>query len=199
MTPSRCREELRQVNRFDLVTILMIAFGLFMLAFGVFGLYYLEAITFERVQGDCLFALGLVGILGAGGGVFFGIPYVRTRKIDRMVLEIVEDKLLFPAMRYSESRSRRYYCYYVLVFRYFGEYRIPSRPHYTWSKRFSADRDRDLYERAEPFDTYYIVLDRNAKRKKPLLIYNTKEFVFCPDGTTGVPDHMWRDSVSDEE
>ena len=202
LTPSRCREELLQVNQLNMILTVSLLFGSLLLGLLVFVLFFLAEFSwFEEGRIDVLFSLCMVGAVVLGVGLILGIPYLRARKINGMVLEIVEDTLLFSTMRYEYygySGSRTIHTYYVLVFRYFGEYRIPDRPHYTWSKMFSADRDRDVFDRADARDTYYIVLDGKAKFKRPLLVYNTKEFVFCPDGTVESPDNTWRDSVSAE-
>ena len=202
LTPSRCREDLRQANQLNTIVIISLFGCSFLLGLSIFALFYLEEFSWvEDGRIDVLFSLCMGGAVALGVGLMLAIPYLRTRKVNRMVLEIVEDRLIFSTIRYEYygyNGSRRPHPVYVLVFRYFGEYRIPERPHYTWSKRFSADRAKDVFDRAEAGDTYYIVLDGKAKKKKPLLIYNTKEFVFCPDGTTESPDRTWRDSVNME-
>ena len=203
LTPSRCREELWYVNRLTLMEFLPVMGLVLVLILMIGGLFYLSEFSwYEKSRWNSLFAwcLGAATLLSVG--IIIGIPYFRKRKINRMVLEIVEDKLAYADRRIGyrsfHGWSRRPYDYYVLGFAYFGEYQIPERSHYEWSNRFSADRDKVVYERAEAGDTYYIVLDGKAKKKKPLLIYNTKEFVFCPYGTTRSPDDTWKDSVSGE-
>lgn len=204
LTPSRCREELLYVHKVNILFAIPLMICLFIVALMTVGLVYLtEVRAFDNWKyWDLIFIGGVGGIVVGGVVLLIYLQRHRNRKIERMVLEIVEDTLLFSTMRYEyrgSGRHRHLHIYYVLVFRYFGEYRIPERPHYVWSKLYSADCDKDIYNRAEAGDTYYIVLDRDARRKKPLLIYNTKEFVFCPDGTTEHPDGSWRDSVDVEE
>ncbi len=200
LTPSRCREDMKSTYKMNVLAI-VIAVAFLQILVMLIAFLPVWGQT-DRQQRD-LYTVSILGGYALCVVWFVWWYYRRYQKIDWMVLEIVEDQLISYTVRevyrYRKGYRTRVYDIYILIFRYFGEYKIPDRPHYTWSKQYSADRDQDLYDRAEAGDTYYIVLDRDAKRKKPLLIYNTKEFVFCPDGTTRSPDDTWRDSVGSEE
>ena len=202
LTPERCREELLWVSRLNWMMVLPVFLCIFCMVLLPLSLICIaEYDWWDENQWDELFPLFILGAIAIGVALLVGIQHRRNQKVRQMVLEIVEDKLVgyLTQEEYSGyGRHRTRYIYYVLSFRYFGDYRIPDRPHYSWSKLYSADRARNVYDRAEIDDTYYIVLNRDAKCKKPLLIYNTKEFVFCPDGTSKSPDSTWRDSVSVE-
>ena len=199
LTPSRCREDLK--NNYKLsgyAVAYIIASGLIFvitLAFIVAGMQ----VDPERQD---LYTFCIFGGYIVCAGLFVWWYYSRPRKVDRMVLEIVEDKMITDRIeeiyRYRNGHRRKVDEAYVVVFRYFGDYIIPDRPHYLWSKQFSAYRDKELFKRCQAGDTFYIVLNGKSKRKRPLLVYNTKEFVFCPDGTPESPDSTWRDSVSAE-
>ena len=173
---------------------------------GGFAIYLiLLSVHWKTENPDGIVALMVTGLVIIAVAPIAWILVVRKYQIKNMVLEIVEDKLeysttedIYRRVYTSRGSYIRHYVNYYFGFAYFGKCRIYDRPYYSWSDLYSADGVIDLYNRVEAGDSFYIVLNGKAKHKKPLLIYNTKEFVLCPDGTTRSPDDTWKDSVSGE-
>ena len=204
LTPECCREDLKAIYRMKVLAMGILS-GTF-LCLGGFAIYLIAvSVLWKTENPDGILALMVTGLVIIAVAPIAWLLIYPKYKIENMVLEIVEDKLEYSTTEdvYRRVYTRRgyyirHYVNYYFGFAYFGKCRIYDRPYYSWSDLYSADGVIDLYNRAEAGDTYYIVLDRDAKQKKPLMIYNTKEFVFCPDGTTESPDRTWRDSVNME-
>lgn len=71
---------------------------------------------------------------------------------------------------------------YQLTFQSVGQYRIPIRPHYEWSKLCRMN-SLEVYESATPGDRFYVVLLQDRGRKRPMMIYHTDYFEFRSDET----------------
>lgn len=63
---------------------------------------------------------------------------------------------------------------YILEFKSYGNYWIPARENYTKSRNYSLT-DKDVFNYTTVGDTFYLVI---IKKRKILLVYNTKLFEF---------------------
>ena len=95
--------------------------------------------------------------------------------IKKEQFKIVTDKLMtyqeketYIGSAFSSSFSHPY----ILEFKSYGNYSIPSKNNYTLSRNYSST-DKDIFNYATIGDTFYLVI---TKKEKILLAYNTKLF-----------------------
>ena len=198
LTLSQCREELVSLQRIDRRIFVILLICLMPMIFMMVGIY---AVSYDPNIGidvaDIISIASPVVILLFLMVFTFFYEKHRIRKMQRAELVILEDTLV---LAYDDivRRSRRYSgVVYKLQFQNLGIFRIPERQNYAWSQLYSMS-DKGVYNTSIIGDRFYIVCLKNARRKKPLVVYNTKLFELCAEGTQPRTSKSWRDSVSVE-
>ncbi|MBQ8381832.1 MAG: hypothetical protein IJX47_01360 [Clostridia bacterium] len=201
LTPSNCKKDLAPQNQNKFNPFFTTAFVMLFLLIGLLGLFL---IGLDSEGGD---NSGIVlGVLLIASGALPLIVYIigtltapirakrRAEKIKSYENEFFEDTL-DRAYEDMIHRYKRVDIFYVLSFKSFGRYRVPSQQHYAWSELYSMSPS-GIYNTSIVGDTFYIAVRKDDPKKAPLWVYNAKLFELCPDGTTRKPRASWRDSVS---
>lgn len=152
-----------------------------LLVTAILGIISSRSYPWERIEYLLYSIAALVALVYAV--IILRRAIIDKRKIKNAEFEVTEDTLVGSTHDARVSRSA-YDNRHLLQFSRHGEYYIPYGTNYKWSKDYYMSDD-GVFNTALVGDTFYVVTYRKDAERKPIVVYNAKQFEYKEDAPFG--------------
>lgn len=143
-----------------------------LLFLSVFLIINIRSYPWERIEYILYSILAIVGLIHSV--VLLRKVIIGKRRVKNAEFDVEEDTLVDSTLDARTSRSPNI-DRHLLQFARCGEYYIPYGTNYNWSKDYYMS-DRGVFNTSLNGDSFYIVTYQKDKKRKPIIVYNTKLF-----------------------